>query len=221
MARSLSEDLRRRVIGAVEGDLSRHAAAARFEVAVATAVRWLRAWHDEGITAAKPCGGDRHSHRIEGFGTVILCAIEAEPDITLTELATLLEARHGARFARSTIWRFLDGHGLRCKKTAHAAEQDRPDVALRRRAWFGAQPDLDPRRLVLIDETGTSTKMARLRGRAPRGEPCRAPVPHGHWKTTTFTSALRLGGMTAPMVLDGPMNGAAFLAYVEQVLAPS
>jgi transposase len=63
--------------------------------------------------------------------------------------------------------------------------------------------------------------MARLRGRAPRGERCRAPVPHGHWKTTTFTGALRLSGMTAPMVLDGAMNGAAFLAYVEQVLVPT
>ena len=63
--------------------------------------------------------------------------------------------------------------------------------------------------------------MARLRGRAPRGQRCRAAVPHGHWKTTTFVGALRLGGMTAPMVLDGPMNGPAFLAYVEQVLAPT
>ncbi|BAE52828.1 Transposase and inactivated derivative [Paramagnetospirillum magneticum AMB-1] len=63
--------------------------------------------------------------------------------------------------------------------------------------------------------------MARLRGRALRGERCRAPVPHGHWKTTTFVGALRLSGMTAPMVLDGAMNGPAFLAYVEQVLAPT
>ena len=63
--------------------------------------------------------------------------------------------------------------------------------------------------------------MARLRGRALRGERCRASIPHGHWKTTTFVGALRLSGMTAPMVLDGAMNGAAFLAYVEQVLVPS
>lgn len=60
--------------------------------------------------------------------------------------------------------------------------------------------------------------MARLYGRARRGERCRAAVPHGHWKTTTFTGALRLSGMTAPMVLDGPMNSDAFRAYVEQVL---
>ncbi len=74
---------------------------------------------------------------------------------------------------------------------------------------------------MFIDETGASTKMARLRGRAPRGQRCRAPVPHGHWKTTTFTGALRLSGLTAPMVLDGPMNREAFLTDVEQVLAPT
>ena len=74
---------------------------------------------------------------------------------------------------------------------------------------------------MFIDETGASTKMARRHGRSLRGERCRAPVPHGHWKTTTFVGALRLEGMTAPMVLDGAMHGAAFLAYVEQVLVPT
>ncbi len=74
---------------------------------------------------------------------------------------------------------------------------------------------------MFIDETGASTKMARLRGRSKRGQRCRAAVPHGHWKTTTFTAGLRLDGLTAPMVLDGPMHGAAFLAYVEQVLVPT
>jgi len=63
--------------------------------------------------------------------------------------------------------------------------------------------------------------MARLHGRAPRGQRLRMSLPHGHWKTTTFTGALRLTGMTAPMVLDGPMAGEWFLAYVEQVLVPT
>ena len=63
--------------------------------------------------------------------------------------------------------------------------------------------------------------MARRYGRAPKGERCRASIPHGHWKTTTFVAGLRLSGMTAPCVLDGPMTGAAFLAYVEQMLAPT
>ena len=63
--------------------------------------------------------------------------------------------------------------------------------------------------------------MARLYGRAPRGQRCVASVPHGHWMTTTFTGALRKSGLTAPMVMDGPMNGPAFRAYVEQVLVPT
>ena len=74
---------------------------------------------------------------------------------------------------------------------------------------------------MFIDETGASTRIARRHGRAPRGQRLRCSVPHGHWKTTTFVGALRLTGMTAPMVLDGPMNGAWFLAYVQQVLAPT
>ncbi len=91
----------------------------------------------------------------------------------------------------------------------------------RRWAWFEGQPDLDPERLVFVDETGASTKMARLRGRSKRGQRCRAAIPHGHWKTTTFTAGLRLNGLSAPMVLDGPMTGAAFRAYIEQVLVPT
>jgi transposase len=110
---------------------------------------------------------------------------------------------------------------LPLKKTTHASEQERADVAAQRRAWFDAQPDLAPEDLVFIDETAVSTKMARLRGRAPRGQRCRAPIPHGHWKTITFVVALRLCGLSAPMMLDGPMNGPAFLAYVEQVLVPT
>jgi len=91
----------------------------------------------------------------------------------------------------------------------------------RREAWFDGQLDLDPRTLVFIDETGANTKMARLHGRAPRGQRLRASIPHGHWKTTTFTGALCLTWMTAPMVLDGPMTSEWFLAYVERVLVPT
>jgi transposase len=106
------------------------------------------------------------------------------------------------------------------KKSAHAAKRDRPDILKRREAWFEDQLELDPSKLVFIDETGAATNMARLRGRAQKGERLRAGIPQGHWKTTTFVAGLRLTGMTAPMVLDGPMNGAAFLAYVQQVLVP-
>lgn len=89
-----------------------------------------------------------------------------------------------------------------------------------REAWFEGQPDLDPARLVFLDETWTSTNMARTRGRSPRGERLRSPIPHGHWKTTTLVAGLRLSGIAAPFVLDGPINRDAFQAYVDQVLVP-
>ena len=105
----------------------------------------------EGDIKPKLQGGDRHSHRIEAHAELILSAVAAKSDITLSELREQLKER-----------------GVR----------------------------------------------------APRGERCRAPVPHGHWKTTTFTAGLRHDGLAAPMVLDGPVNGEAFLAYVEQALVP-
>jgi transposase len=74
---------------------------------------------------------------------------------------------------------------------------------------------------VFLDETGASTNMTRTRGWAQKGERCIASVPHGHWKTTTFIAGLRVSELTAPMVLDGPMNGEAFLVYVRHFLCPT
>jgi transposase len=76
-------------------------------------------------------------------------------------------------------------------------------------------------RLVFIDETWATTNMARRYGRAPRGERVIASVPYGHWKTSTFVAGLRYDGITAPLVIDGAMNGIVFLAYVKQFLAPT
>lgn len=90
-----------------------------------------------------------------------------------------------------------------------------------REAWRESQPRLDPTRLVFIDETGTTTKMARMRGRCACGQRLVSAIPHGHWKTTTFVAGLRYDGISAPCVIDGPMDGETFLAYVEQFLAPT
>ena len=110
---------------------------------------------------------------------------------------------------------------LPSKKSLRATEQERADVARARRRWIRKQGLLDPARLVFIDETATSTSLVRLRGRCPRGERLVGFVPHGHWKTITLVVGLRHDGMVAPFVIDGPMNGTIFLAYVEQCLAPT
>src|SRR5262245_37477408 len=86
------------------------------------------------------------------------------------------------------------------KKTLHAAEQDRPDVAAERAALKAEQPKLDALRLIFIDETAVTTKMVRHYGRSPCGERLVASVPHGHWKTLTLVAALRINSLTAPYV---------------------
>ncbi len=126
MGKTLSEDLRVRVIAAVNGGMSRNAAARRFDIAVSTAVRWLREWIETGSATAKPKGGDLRSHRIEAFGQIILGAIEARVDITLVELAEMLKRDHAASFAPSTIWRFLSRHGITIKKTRTPASKTGP-----------------------------------------------------------------------------------------------
>ena len=116
MAKTYGEDLRRRVIAAVEGGMSRRAAAKRFKVGVATAIAWLRAWHDDGRSTAKPKGGDTRSHRIEAYGSLILAAVEARKDITLAELVAMLEREHAVRFAPSTMHRLLVRRRITFKK---------------------------------------------------------------------------------------------------------
>src|SRR6516164_1867412 len=104
-----------------------------------------------------------------------------------------------------------------------AAQYMTRDVATvrARRRWMREQGMSDPARLVFVDETAANTKMVRLSGRCPRGERLIGRVPQGHWKTITFVAALRRNGMRAPCTVDGSMNGAKFLAYVEQCLAPT
>ena len=94
-------------------------------------------------------------------------------------------------------------------------------MARRRAQWKKYQGRIDPRRLVFIDETWAKTNMTRLHGRCRCGDRLVAKVPHGRWHTLTFLAALRWDRIEAPCVIDGPINGRSFLAYVEQMLVPT
>ena len=94
-------------------------------------------------------------------------------------------------------------------------------MAAARALWKAHQGLLDPTRLVFIDETGTSSNMARLRGRCRRDQRLLAKIPHGHWRIATFVAALRHNAITAPFVIDEPMNATIFLTYLEQCLVPT
>lgn len=116
MAKPLSEDLRVRIIQAVESGLSRRAAAERFGVSPSSAVRFVREWRARGATKAKQQGGDQRSSRIEEHHAAIMSAIEAKPDMTLVEIAEMLAAERSSSFAPSSVWRFLDRHDVTFKK---------------------------------------------------------------------------------------------------------
>ncbi len=219
---ALSIDIREKVMKAIEGGMSRRQAAARFDIGPATAVRWAKRALTTGEVAPLKMGGDHRSQRIEAHADFILARIAEKPDMTIMELRDKIKERHGLGFGYGTVWRFLARHNItRKKKTGHASEQEREDVAAAREAWFEGELDLDPLKLVFLDETAISTNMARRFGWAPQGERCRMSVPFGHWQTKTLIAALRYDRVDAPMTIDGALDGAAFLAYVEQVLAPT
>lgn len=116
MATPLSEDLRIRVIEAVEGGMSRRATAERFDISLASAVRIEREWRTSGATRAKRQGGDQRSHRIEQHHEAITRVVEAKPDVTLVEIAEMRASERGASFAPSSIWRFFDRHAVTKKR---------------------------------------------------------------------------------------------------------
>jgi transposase len=167
MSRAYSQDLRDRVIdAALKDDISARGAAARFGIGVATAVVCVRRARETGLRAAKPRGQPKRS-KLDAHPNSILGWIDAKDDITIAEIREKLVVEHGLELSRS-LWPDVR------KKTAHATEQERPDVKQKREAWCDGQLDLDPARLIFIDETWASTNMARTRGRAMKG------VQQGH-----------------------------------------
>ena len=178
---ALSMDIREKVMKAIAGGMSRRQAATRFDIGPATAVRWAKRVETSGSVAPSKMGGDRRSQRIEAHSDFIRAQITEQPDLTIMELREKIRERHGVGFGYGTVWRFLARHRItRKKKTGHASEQEREDVAVAREAWFEGQLDLDPSKLLFIDETAVSTNMARRFGWARRGERCRMSVPFGH-----------------------------------------
>ena len=221
MARAYGQDLRDRVIEAGLTGSSVRQAAVRFGVGFSTAIGWVKRLCVEGVRSARRQGRPRGS-KLDPHREFLLSRLEDEPDLTIEKMQELLCEERGVRASLSTIWTFLDRADQTFKKkSVHASEQERPDVVQEREAWFEGQLDLDPNKLVFVDETWASTNMAPPYGWAPRGERLRAGIPLGHWKRTTFVAGLRLTGMTAPMVVDGSINGARFVDYVRRILAPT
>jgi transposase len=212
-----SQDLRQRVLDTVKRrDGSLRQIADRFLVSLSFVTRLLRHHRLTGTLEPKPHGGGRHPALGPDDLERLRELVKAQPDATLKELRESL----GASCSIMAISRGLRKLKItRKKKDLHARERHDPETGRKRKDFCAKAARLDPRRLVFVDETGAHTAMTRTHGRAPVGERVYGAVP-GHWETVTLISGMRLSGVTAPLILEGSTDTAAFESYVEQVLVP-
>lgn len=212
-----STDLRQRIVSAVERhDGSIRQIARRFQVDPSFITKLMKRFRQTGSLEPKPHGGGRSPAFDQDDLERLRQRVAERPDATLQELRQFLGMK-GSLAAIGRALRKLDI--TRKKKSLHAAEQDRPEVQRKRRAFRREVKPIEPERLVFVDETGVTTAMTPAHGRAPRGQRVVASAP-ASWESTTVIAALGLEGVRAPLALPGSSNGPTFLAYVEQVLAP-
>jgi transposase len=212
-----STDLRERVIAAVdhhEGSIRRIARI--FRVEPSTITRWLQRRRQAGTLEPKPHGGGPPPALDKDDLRRLDELLGDQPDATLDEL----KRRGGFTCSLKTLWRALRRRRLTFKKKGlHADQRDRPDVQEKRRAFRRAIREIEPKRLVFVDETGVTTAMTPTYAWAPRGERAVDATP-ASWATTTLIAALGLEGVRAPLAFPGATDTAAFQTYLDQVLVP-
>ena len=223
MPKPYSLDLRERVVGFVEDGHSRRAAAAHFKVSVSFVVNLVKAVRRGEASSPSRAAVDA-TPSLNRIGRFFWRRSPRRPTSPCRNWRPGSPRRPARRLTplRCRVGSFAPATGS--KKTLRASEHDRPDINQAREEWTGVrQPRmrLEPHRLVFLDETGTTTKMTRLRGRCPKGQRLLSKVPFGHWKTQTFIAGLRCGALTAPFVIDAPMDRRIFETYVETQLAPT
>ncbi|MEZ5897635.1 MAG: IS630 family transposase [Parvularculaceae bacterium] len=224
MGRSLSTDIRRRMVLGVDRGKTRRAVAAQFEVAPSTAVRLMARYAATGSVKPARQGRPKGSGKLGPHRDFLIERVREKPDITMPELAAVLETARGVTAHPSCLSKLLCAAGFTYKKTLLASEQERSDVKAARLEWrCWRQPAMrrEPARLVFVDETSVKTNMTRLRGRTLCGERLKGEAPFGKWNTQTFIAGLRCDGLVAPWIVEGAMNGEAFAIYIETQLAPT
>jgi transposase len=216
--RPLSNDLRKRIIAAVDNrEGSRRELARRFKVDVSCITRLLQLRRQTGSIEPRPHGGGITPTLDQDGLERLRRLVEDDPDAILRDLRDRL----GIDGSIMIVWRGLKSLGItRKKKTEHADERDRPEVQEERESFCEEVEPIEPGRLVFVDETGVTTAMTPGYGRAPSGERVIDPAP-ASWESMTVIAALALDEVRAPMVVSGSINAETFLAYVEQVLAPT
>jgi transposase len=192
--------------------------AKQLKVSRSWARRVKQRWQELRLRNATEQKHGRHRKLTEADRLQLANLVEQTPDATLKHLHEQLNKP----VSISTVVRALNDMKLTFKKkSVHASEQNRADVKLKREDWEQSMPGLDLDKLVFFDEIGVNTKMARLHGRCPQGQRLISFEPAGHYANSTLMSGMRLNGIVAPMLIDGPVNSETFVGYVEDCLAPA
>ncbi len=214
----LSNDLRQRILDAVDHrEGSRRKLAARFSVNVSTITRLLQLRRQTGSSQPRPHGGGVAPTLDQDALERLRTLVEQTPDATLETFKQKL----GISGSRMIVCRALQKLGLPLKKKSpHASERDTPEVRKKRRSFRKKIEPIESRRLVFVDETGVTTAMTPVHGRAPRGARVEDSAP-ASWESVTVIAAMGLDGVRAPLALPGSVNAATFESYVEQVLVPA
>ena len=195
------------------------ATAAPFRVSVASVVKWSQRWRASGSAAAKQMGWWRPL-RLQSEREWLLARIAEKPDLTLRAVVAEL-AERGTPASCGAVWRFFKHAGITFKKLCTPTSRIAPTSLAAGPSGRRVRVGLTPTRLVFIDETWAKTNMTRRHGRCSRGARLVAKVPQGCWRTLTFLAALRHDCIAAPCVIDGPINGVSFRAYIEQFFVPT
>lgn len=197
MPKPLSNDLRKRLIKAVESGMSARAAGRKLDIAESTATGIVKDWRDRDSYEPLPTGGWRRSV-LEEETTFIEQMVSEHSDWSEAELNAHLRQERSIEVHDTTVGRFIRAKGWRYKKTVFASERDREEIREARIFWRAWQKHCDTSKLVFLDETGATTNMIRQYGRAKGGARCFGHAPGGHWQTMTFIAGLRADGLTAP-----------------------
>jgi transposase len=215
--KAYSEDLRERVVTAVDQGMSRREVIRIFGVSEASIKRYLKLRRETGSLAPKAIPGCP-PRKTEMLQERLRPQLEAHPDATLEEHCRLWEAQTGVKVSTSTMRRAI----LRLrwtwkKKTLEASERKEEE----REQWRKSMKDLDVNKCRVIDETGSNIALTRLYGRAPKGKRAKGSVPRNRGKNVTLITDLSLAGLGELFMIDGAANGDLFEAYIEQIFAPT
>jgi transposase len=216
-----STDLGTRVVQAYENrEGTMRQLATTFRVSLSFVRRLLKHYRETGSVAPKPHGGGAPATVDARGRAVVQTLVHAAPDATLSELCQRFAAQSQRSISVATMSRVLAQLRLTRKKTFHATEQERAEVRMQRAAFLTAMQEVDPSALLFVDESGSNQAMARSYGRAPRGQRAPGAKPVQRGRHVTMVGALGLVGVVAAMMVEGFVDGAAFLAFVQEVLVP-